>query len=145
MFFIISSEERRAAAADFVSRIRKSPLMSVEIKPYKRNRSEAQNRLMWMWYHIISMDTGQIAEDLHEEMKVRVLGVEEKEVLGPYGKMVRLIVPKSSTKLSTQEMTDFLRAIEALAAELEIILPRPDDYKFAMMYEEPQPKKGKPQ
>lgn len=145
MFFIISSEERRAAAADFVSRIRKSPLMSVEIKPYKRNRSEAQNRLMWMWYHIISMDTGQIAEDLHEEMKVRVLGVEEKEVLGPYGKMVKLIVPKSSTKLSTQEMTDFLRAIEALAAELEIILPRPDDYKFAMMYEEPKPKKEKSQ
>jgi hypothetical protein len=129
MYFVITSKEQRAKAAEYVAKLRANPIMIVEVKEYKKNRSTAQNRLLWMWYNIIAKDQGNTPEELHEAMKVRVLGVERKVVAGQ-----ELIMPKSSTKLTTAEMTSFLEAIEALARQLNIILPRPDDYMYAMGY-----------
>lgn len=127
MFYIIDSKERRDACARHIAQVRSTPLMQVEIKPYKRNRSQSQNRLMWMWYHVIAEEIGCEIEDLHEQMKVRALGTERKVILGQ-----AIIKPKSTTGLSVEEMTRFLEAIEALALDLGIILPRPDDYGHAM-------------
>ena len=115
-------EQRRQTAIEFLRMIKLNRDIRVEIKEYKKNRSTAQNRLLWAWYDVIAKDTGYEPEDLHEEMKVRVLGVERKVVRG-----IELIVPKSSTKLSVQEMTQFLHSVEALAAELGIALPYPRD------------------
>jgi hypothetical protein len=129
MYFVITSKEQRAKAAEYVAKLRANPIMIVEVKEYKKNRSTSQNRLLWMWYGIIAKDQGNTPEELHEAMKVRVLGVERKVVAGQ-----ELIMPKSSTKLTTAEMTSFLEAIEALARQLNIILPRPDDYMYAMGY-----------
>jgi len=127
MFFILSTKEKRAECAKYIAHLRGNPVQCVDIKNYKRIRSTAQNRTMWMWYNIISEETGQDPDDIHEEMKVRVLGVEKRIVHGQ-----ALIMPKSSAKLSTKEMAEFLRAIEELATELSIVLPKPDDYQFAL-------------
>ncbi|TPL94769.1 hypothetical protein [Mesorhizobium sp. B2-3-10] len=125
--FIIDTRQRRKEAADFVSRLPASPLYSVEIKPYKRVRSQAQNRIMWMWYGVMAEYLGCEPEDLHEQMKVKVLGVERKFVAGQV-----LTYPKSTTTLDVDGMTRFLAAIEALAAELDIKLPTSDEYGYAM-------------
>ncbi|MGL6351941.1 MAG: recombination protein NinB [Aeromonas sp.] len=130
MHFIITSRERRAEAANYVSRLPGTPTMIVEIKPYKKSRSQAQNRLMWMWYGIIAKEVGCEPEDLHEQMKVRVLGVEHRVINGQ-----ALSMPKSSTGLTTDEMTKFLEAIEVLAASLSISLPKPQDYSYALGYD----------
>lgn len=126
MLFIIDSREKRTEAAQFVARLPSSPLYSVTITPYKRNRSQAQNRTMWMWYGVIAPHIGCTPEAVHDQMKVRVLGVERKIVAGQ-----ALILPRSTTELDVEGMGRFMEAIEALAAELEIKLPMPDDYKYA--------------
>lgn len=126
MLFIIDSKEKRRQAAEYVARLTSSPVYCLEIKPYKRNRSQAQNRTMWMWYGAIADHTGNTPEDVHEEMKVRALGLESKIVAGQI-----LIRPKSTTGLDVEGMSRFMEAIQQLAAELDITLPMPDDYKYA--------------
>lgn len=126
MLLIIDSKEKRRQAAEYVARLLSSPVHSVEIKPYKRNRSQAQNRTMWMWYGTLADHLGCTAEDVHEQMKIRVLGVEKKVVAGQ-----ALIMPRSTTDLDVDGMSRFMEAIEVLAAELEVTLPMPDDYKYA--------------
>lgn len=128
-FFIINTEEERAAAANYVAHLRKSPVMCVEVKPYSPNRSVSQNRLMWMWLGVIAKEQGYEPEELHEILKVRFLGIESKMVDGQV-----LIVPKSTTALDVKGMSAHLMKIEALAVSLEINLPKPDDYRYAMMY-----------
>lgn len=125
MLFLIKDDQSKARAIEHINSVQVYEGMCVEVKAYKKHRSSAQNRLMWSWYTVIGKDVGQDPEDLHEEMKVRVLGVEYKMVSGQH-----LIVPKSSAKLSTRQMTEFLHSIEVLAMELNIKLPYPDDYNY---------------
>lgn len=127
MLYIIDTQERRDAALEAVKLIRKHPLMSVEIKEFKYIRSKSQNNLLWMWYAVIANDIGETPEHLHEAMKARILGFEQKTILGK-----ELTIPKSTTKLNSKEMTHFLEAVEALAKSLNINLPVPDDYRYAM-------------
>lgn len=126
-FFILTTEEKRRAAADYVAHIRANPTMCVKVEEYKPNRSNAQNRLMWMWLNLIAEEIGEEPENLHEQLKVRFLGVERKVVDGQ-----ALIQPRSTTTLDTKEMSQHLLKIEALANDLEIVLPRPDDYLYAI-------------
>lgn len=128
MLFIIDSEAKRTACADFIRRITSAnETMQVEIKPYRRNRSTAQNRLMWMYYGVIAHHIGCEPEDLHEQMKIKVLGTVRKVILGQ-----AIIMPVSTTTLDVDGMIRFLEAIEALALDLDITLPNPDDRDFAM-------------
>lgn len=135
-FFIIDSKEKRLIATSFVSHIKGHPVMQVEVKPYKAHRSQAQNRLMWMWYGVIAKDLGMTPEELHEVMKARVLGFVEVDIpralKGDKPMASRIAIPRSTTSLNSGEMTNYLEAIDALARELGIILPHPDDYRFAM-------------
>lgn len=127
-FFLLKSEKQRESVIAYLNRVNiGGKLLSVEIKPYKRNRSHAQNRLLWSWYNILSPETGYTPDELHEQFKVRLLGVEEKVVEG-----ITLVQPRSSKKLSTEEFTDFLSRIELVALEMGINLPHPGDYEFIM-------------
>ena len=80
-----------------------------------------------MWYGVLADHLGCTAEEVHEQMKVRVLGVERKIVAGQ-----ALIVPRSTTDLDTEGMSRFMEAIMALAVDLEVTLPMPDDLQYAM-------------
>lgn len=130
MKYIIQDDERRQNAIDHIKLLNLTDPVEVHIKPYKKNRTKSQNDLIWMYYKVIGDFMGMTSEDLHELMKVRILGVDEKTV---DGQLIR--TPKSSTKLSTKDMMDFISAIEMLAVELGLELPRPDDYKYAMFAE----------
>lgn len=127
MLFLLKAKERIKAAADYILKMNEYEGYCVEIGPYKRNRSTRQNKTMWMWYHVISKDTGIDPEDLHNEMKIKILGVEEKTYSG-----ATYLMPKSTTGLSTTDMNKFLEAIQLLAVSLNIELPMPDDMKFIM-------------
>lgn len=126
MFFIIDSVEKRREAAQTVARLLSKPTYCVEIKPYRRNRSQAQNRTMWMWYVVLAEHIGCEPEDVHDQMKVTILGVERKVVAGQ-----ALIMPKSTTDLDVEAMGRFMDAIQALADDLEVKLPMPDDLHYA--------------
>lgn len=133
MLYIIDSKQRRTDAAQAVANLRSHPVMQVEIKEYRKNRSTSQNRLYWMWLNIMAKDTvgDNGADELHEQLKVKFLGVEHKIING-----IACIIPKSTSSLTVGEFTEYLHKVEQLALELDIALPIPDDYGTAMGHKE---------
>ena len=78
MHFILSKDHPEVTE-NLVQYIRNLPLnkkVIVEIKEYRRNRSLAQNRLMWMWYGPIAEYVGDTPEEIHEHCKASILGFE---------------------------------------------------------------------
>lgn len=141
MKYILKDGFRKQSCVEHINKLDLRHAYAVEITLYRPNRSRSQNNTMWMWYAAISEHVGMDPKELHEEMKARVLGVEEKKLprffLGKdYGEVRTIIMPKSTTGLTVDEMTKFLEAIQNLAASLNVTLPMPDDYKLAMGLEE---------
>lgn len=134
--FTVKTESDRDKA---VAAVRESALpLLVEVKAYKKNRSLAQNRLLHLWMTALSKhwheSTGELfAPDAWKlQVKRQFLGEEVIEL--PGGKQVEQV--RKTSKLNTQEFTDFLQMIEIWAADdLECFLPRPDEYYEAMRYE----------
>lgn len=139
MYFILSKDNPQVTE-NAIKHIRGLPLhkrVLVDVKEYRKNRTNAQNRLMWKWYGILSDHTGYEPEELHEMMKARVLGFESVTVPAAMnrGNEVTYQRPRSSTTLNTKEMTDFMVAIEQLAQELGCTLVYPEDYSYMMGYD----------
>lgn len=127
MRYILIDEQRRQNAIRELQELDISKPMQVDIKPYKKSRTNAQNNLMWMWYPPIAEYTGYTEEELHEIFKEEFIGY---NVFMRDGKLY--IRPKSSTKLDTKAMTIFLNKVEAIARFLEVRLRYPDDFNLAM-------------
>lgn len=131
MLFIIRDSVRRDNCLSYIRSINfEAKPIQVDIKPYRKNRSSAQNRTMWAWLHVLSEHTGYDAEELHELFKARFLGVEAREVMGQ-----QVFITKSTAKLTTQQFAEYMNKIEAVAAEMGVRLPIPDDYAYAMHHD----------
>lgn len=134
-FYLLIDEQRRQNCINEIVGLDLARVKSVEIKEYRKNRSTAQNRTMWMWLNTIAPELGYSSDDLHELFKQRFLGLEEKVVnVSRNGIVLRdlMVRPKSTVNLSVGEFSDYLRKIEALAISMNIALPYPDDFKYAM-------------
>jgi hypothetical protein len=127
MFFVLKDEPRRQDAIEAIRMLNITKPQSVEIKEYRKNRSNSQNRLYWSWVNLIAEHTGDLPEEIHEMMKQRLLGTVPRRIMGE-----DCLVTKSTTKLTTCEFTEYLQRIELLADKLQIRLPHPDDYLLAM-------------
>lgn len=130
-FFILQIDADRSRAVNHIMTLDLRRAQSVEIKQYRKVRSLAQNRLMWMWINEIAEYTGDDPDDIHEILKRSLLGTIHKEALGYSGE-----VSRSTTQLTTSEMTQYLERIEDTARVAMIKLTKPDDYKYAMYGEE---------
>jgi hypothetical protein len=96
----------------------------VEIKEHKKGRTNNQNALYWSWLTIIGKDLGYTAEELHEALKAKILGVIERKTI--FGNIVN--EPRSTTTLNTKEFTEYLNAVQSFAMSLGIPLPQPSHY-----------------
>lgn len=122
-FFILRDEDRRQSALAYIRSLNlNGRTLEVRVKPYKKNRTTAQNSLYWMWLGVLADDLGYTEDDLHELFKARFLGVEEKQIWGD-----TVYVARSTTRLTTQQFTEYLEKIEALALQMNITLPHPID------------------
>ena len=98
----------------------------VEIRPYKKNRSVAQNRLFWKYIGIVGDELGYDPQDCKEVICQKLLGTECKVVMGE-----TITVIKGTSKLNTKEFANFIEAIIRFAiADLGINLPTSDDLYF---------------
>ncbi|WP_109439834.1 recombination protein NinB [Acinetobacter haemolyticus] len=124
----------------------------VEIKPEAKDRSKAQNRLYWKWLHEIHRKTGNDEDQLHFEFKKKFLIGILKRDDDEYAAMCLaisalkqseseqyraiadgVIRETSTTRMNTSQFTTYLNLIEAFAVkEFGIMLPIPDDLKFAL-------------
>lgn len=114
--------------------VKRGPIL-VTVENYKKNRSIAQNRLMWMWLGIMADHifdtTGQRfeSEELHEWCKAKFLPARIVEIDG-----VAVKAHRTTTKLATMEFSEHLDNIDRYASEsLDLVLPHPDGlYGVAM-------------
>lgn len=95
------------------------------IKKKTKKRTTDQNALMWMWFTCMEDETGTGKQDFHDYYCKKFL----RRTIQINGKDE--VVVRSTSKLNTAEMTDFLNKVQADAAsEFGITLPSPDDVYF---------------
>lgn len=99
--------------------------VKVTIEEYRKKRSLDQNALYWKWLTIIrdhirdTIGAVYTTDDLHEWFRDTFLGKRQIKF-----KDRTLVVPRSTTSLNVQEMTDYLNNIEMYCADrLNLILP----------------------
>ena len=103
----------------------------ITIKRASEKRSIPQNDLMWMWLACIERETGTPKDDIYmyycKKFLMKTIQVGEK--------WERIYT--TSSKLNTEQMTEFLNNIQADAAsELGITLPQPTDRFFEQFYQQ---------
>lgn len=112
--------------------------LTVTIQPARKNRTNAQNRLLHMWFNEISekhyLNTGDAfsAQAWKEQLKRMFLGYDE--VAMPNQSIA--FVTKSTAKCTTKELSEFMEKIDVFCADdLGIILTSPEElYNEAMGY-----------
>lgn len=102
---------------------------NIIIKRANEKRSIPQNDLMWMWLTCIERETGTPKDDIYmyycKKFLMKTIQVGEK--------LERIYT--TSSKLNTEQMTEFLNKMQADAlTELGITLPRPEDRFFEQFY-----------
>lgn len=124
MKFVISDQRSRQAAIDYLQRLPDdNKRRDVAITLHREKRTNPANRLYFAWVGLIASETGSSRDEVHEALKVKFLGKEEREVLGELVVSVR-----SSAKLDTKQFSDYMTQVEVFAStELGIVCPHPED------------------
>lgn len=150
---VIRTESDRNRAVEIVSRLNLDKPQEVEIREWKKNRSVAQNSLLWKWLTVIAAELGESKDEVHERYKEKLLvtilrrddpdfaamigsvnavhasGM-KSEAMALKKEIVRLT---STTQMNVHQFTEYLNDIELDARNLGIILPHPEDlYNDAM-------------
>ena len=103
--------------------------MLCEVRKDKRNRSTVQNSYYWFLLTMLEQDTGNDKDELHEYFKWIFLI--EKHLVKFESIEDDFAYMKSTTKLSTIEMEDYLEKIRIFASrELGCFLPKPNETEF---------------
>ena len=127
--FKLDSENKRELAVSYLKSVSLTMPLVVEIKPYKRNRSAAQNKLMWMWFQVIGDDLGYTQDEVYNEMSELYLPMIAMRRFDGEEQQVRL----TTSKLKVHEFREFLNNIDLFAAGMGIILPKPEDLMWEAM------------
>ena len=101
----------------------------ITIKRASTKRSIDQNNLMWLWLECIARETGTPKNDIYmyycKKFLMKTIKVGDREER----------IYNTSSKLNTEQMSEFLTKIQADAAtELGITLPKPEDRFFEAFY-----------
>lgn len=110
---------------DYLFSTLKNGTYTLTVKRATEKRTIQQNDLMWMWFACIERETGTPKIDVHDYYCKKFL---RRTVA--MGNKVEVVVGQTS-KLNTQQMTDFLNKVQAEAlTEMGIQLPLPQDRFF---------------
>lgn len=123
---IIQSEYERRQAICALGALNLDKPWIVSIKKKTKRRSLSQNSLMWKWIgevvKHVKHHTGYESDEIHEFFKQKFLTARVVKI-GNEEKLYR-----TTTKLSTAEMTEYMNAIYRWAtSELGLILPIPEE------------------
>jgi hypothetical protein len=92
-------------------------LWEFKMKPRKRTRTLDQNSFYWVavcaplarWLTAQSGETFT-ANDAHEFLKNKFCPAKVKEIVNQHGEVIEVAQKKSTTKLDTKEMSDYVQA-----------------------------------
>jgi len=94
--------------------------VEVIVKKSKKSRSLRSNNYYWVYLTILEAETGNSKEDLHEYFKSKYLSHRVGYLNGN-----EIMLPPTTTTLSTVEMSEYIRKIEV---ESGIQSPDPNEY-----------------
>jgi hypothetical protein len=112
------------ALAGFLTKLPIVSAWEIIVGPYKKHRSDQQNRYLWgvIYPTITKTLHGWTADDVHEYMLGEWSGWETLEGLG----RKRLRPIRRSSKLSTSEFAEFVGFIQQRMAEHGVYIPDPN-------------------
>lgn len=118
-------------ATTFIAQLGVDKSWSIEIKQYRKERSDDQNRALWgVAYPALKKATGQSVNDWHEYMLGEYFGWVDYTIFGK-----RKLRPARTTttgfrgepdKLSTTDFSDYYEFIQRRARENGVHVPDPD-------------------
>jgi len=93
--------------------------VTIEIKKFRKNRTDAQNRYYWgVVIDILSKHTGYEPEEMHDAIKIKFMPVER----------AGLIAGKSTARLTTIEFMELIERVQRWAAQdLQCYIPDPGE------------------
>jgi hypothetical protein len=130
MKFILSDPTKLNRAIIFLYCLEIDPEKphEVVVKDFKKIRTDAQNKLYWSWLGLISKETGNSTEALHVSFANEFLPKTFEVVRGE-----TVDVVKSTTKLTPEEFTKYLKEVEAeTAIFFGIKLPHPGEKEWSI-------------
>lgn len=157
--FKIRSKHDIKLVSDFLESQPEKPLLECVIRPHQKKRSLEQNSLYHMWVTIIADELGETKEDVHFDLRKRMLlPIYERdnqsyaEMLNSVRKVHQLgakdvakiqanfiINETSTTDATVKQFTEFLKEIERDSISKGIVLPHPEDrYNLAMGIKQPK-------
>ena len=133
---IVRNQQTKDAALGIVQRADIEKPWRFEFIPWKKKRSDLQNRLYWVWTDQIRLHVldcmGIIATryDVHHDLGPKFLPTCASTNLA--GETVERTM--STTELSVSEFTEYLNLVEMhCAADLGLMLTHPEDLYYASM------------
>lgn len=134
----LRTESDRNRLLGFITGLDLSKPRKVAISEVRSKRSDAQNRLLWLWNGEIQKHLresfGQLAssEEWHEILVAKLWPAEVRPVELPDGTKYRVGRAKTRT-FNIQQMTTYLELLDAYCAEhLGLLLPHPDELMMAI-------------
>ncbi len=148
---IIKTQENVGRIKELVAQaIESSVLHEITIRPYKFDRTIAQNSLYWVWIGYMSKETGYSKEEMHDEFRAKFLSkiferaperhpawaetLKNLRIVYGTNKMLAINLHRqcvsggvSTTKASVKEFTEYLNLIDRHASEGGVRLPLPVD------------------
>ena len=136
--YMLRSESDRIRLLGYIQGLDLKKPRKVTIVEVRSKRSDAQNKLLWLWNGMIQTHLresfGQLAssEEWHEILVSKLWPAEVHPVQLPDGTRYRVGRAKTR-KFNISEMTSYLELLDAYCAEhLQLLLPHPDDLMYAI-------------
>ncbi len=127
----------------------------ITMQPATANRSNAQNRLAWMWAGIQAKHEGETKEDCHTLFKVKhlapILARDDEDFAGYWERFGAFSLVAggqkndfwlrtasrvvSSGDARVEQMAEALTEWEMTQAREGLVFPQPEDYHFALQIE----------
>jgi hypothetical protein len=116
---IVMQEGRKRLAFNhpgyYLTRIRKlaeGAKVWVTVTDKAPTRSDAQNRLYWLYLTLIEEETGNDRDALHEHFKREYLKLPPQSITKPDGTQVEVQLYRSTTTLSKAAFSEYIQKIE---------------------------------
>lgn len=137
---VIRTTADRDRLVSFLASLDLSKPRKIAITEIRSQRSDAQNRLLWMWNNAIQKHLadsfGQFAsaQEWHEILVARLWPCEVRKVAMPGPAGGEFKVGRAKTSGFTQaQMAEYLDLLDRYCAEhLQLLLPQPEDLMLAI-------------
>ena len=128
---IIKDEQGRDQAFKKLASLNLLKPWRLNLEPYKKNRSAAQNKLFHLWLHIWGQDLGYSDVEIYDIAVSQCWPIIDEELTSNGFNIPR---QRRTSSLKTKEFSDFLNNIDMKAGETGTVLPHPEDlYMEAML------------